>query len=270
MRRPYGALYRRLQPHRPGRARGDDLQGQRRPDVLLPAARAESRGSFVLDRQRLREGSSQGTSDGVRGRGTEAARDQPRRQRRLDVLERARTGWGWVRRPELPGSASGAPTLTLPLKRAPPSPAKRARGVWQKFRKLTAMLEIKNLHARVAEKEILKGISLSVKPGEVHAIMGPNGSGKSTLASVLAGRDGYEVTEGTVEYQGKDLLDLDADERAREGVFLAFQYPVEIPGVNNMYFLRASVNAVRKHRGEPELDAGQFLKTVRQTLKLLD
>ena len=132
------------------------------------------------------------------------------------------------------------------------------------------MLEIKNLHARVAEKEILKGISLSVKPGEVHAIMGPNGSGKSTLASVLAGRDGYEVTAGSVEYQGKDLLELDADERARDGVFLAFQYPVEIPGVNNMYFLRAAVNAVRKHRGQGDLDAGQFLKTVRQTLKLLD
>jgi len=132
------------------------------------------------------------------------------------------------------------------------------------------MLEIKNLHARVAEKEILKGISLSVKPGEVHAIMGPNGSGKSTLASVLAGRDGYEVTAGSVEYQGKDLLELDADERARDGVFLAFQYPVEIPGVNNMYFLRAAVNAVRKHRGQPDLDAGQFLKIVRQTLKLLD
>jgi len=132
------------------------------------------------------------------------------------------------------------------------------------------MLEIRNLRARVADKEILKGISLSVKPGEVHAIMGPNGSGKSTLASVLAGRDGYEVTEGSVEYEGRDLLELDADERAREGVFLAFQYPVEIPGVNNMYFLRASVNAVRKHRGQPELDAGQFLKSVRQTLKLLD
>jgi Fe-S cluster assembly ATP-binding protein len=132
------------------------------------------------------------------------------------------------------------------------------------------MLEINNLHARVAEKEILKGISLSVKPGEVHAIMGPNGSGKSTLASVLAGREGYEVTEGNVEYEGQDLLALDADARARAGVFLAFQYPVEIPGVNNMYFLRAAVNAVRKHRGEPDLDAGQFLKTVRQTLKLLD
>jgi len=132
------------------------------------------------------------------------------------------------------------------------------------------MLEIKNLHARVGDKEILKGISLTVNPGEVHAIMGPNGSGKSTLASVLSGRDGYEVTEGSVTYMGQDLLELDADMRAREGVFLAFQYPVEIPGVNNMYFLRAAVNSVRKHRGEPELDAGQFLKTVRQTLKLLD
>ncbi|MDB5359934.1 MAG: sufC [Rhodospirillales bacterium] len=132
------------------------------------------------------------------------------------------------------------------------------------------MLEIKNLHARVGDNEILKGISLTVNPGEVHAIMGPNGSGKSTLASVLSGRDGYEVTEGSVTYLGQDLLALDADVRAREGVFLAFQYPVEIPGVNNMYFLRAAVNSVRKHRGEPELDAGQFLKTVRQTLKLLD
>jgi Fe-S cluster assembly ATP-binding protein len=132
------------------------------------------------------------------------------------------------------------------------------------------MLEIKNLHARIGDREILKGISLSVKPGEVHAIMGPNGSGKSTLAAVLSGRDGYEVTEGTVEYMGRDLLDLDADERARDGVFLAFQYPVEIPGVNNMYFLRAALNATRKQRGEAELDAGQFLKAVRAKLKLLE
>ena len=133
------------------------------------------------------------------------------------------------------------------------------------------MLEIKNLHARLADgREILKGVDLSVRDGEVHAIMGPNGSGKSTLAAVLAGRDGYEVTEGSVTYRGRDLFAMPADERAREGVFLAFQYPVEIPGVNNMYFLRAALNAQRRHRGEPELDAGQFLRVVRQKLKLLD
>jgi Fe-S cluster assembly ATP-binding protein len=133
------------------------------------------------------------------------------------------------------------------------------------------MLEIKNLHAKLTEgREILKGIDLSVKAGEVHAIMGPNGSGKSTLASVLSGKPGYEVTEGSVTYQGKDLLALAADERAREGIFLAFQYPVEIPGVNNMYFLRAALNATRRHRGQPELDAGQFLKAVRAKLKELE
>ena len=133
------------------------------------------------------------------------------------------------------------------------------------------MLEIKNLHARISDgREILKGVTLEVKPGEVHAIMGPNGSGKSTLAGVLAGKPGYEVTQGTVRYEGKDLLALDADERARNGIFLAFQYPVEIPGVNNMYFLRAALNAVRKQRGENELDAGQFLKAVRAKLKLLE
>ena len=133
------------------------------------------------------------------------------------------------------------------------------------------MLEIKNLHARIAEgREILKGIDLAVAPGEVHAIMGPNGSGKSTLASVLAGRPGYEVTEGTVHYDGRDLLPLSPDERARAGIFLAFQYPVEIPGVNNMYFLRAALNAVRRARGESDLDAGQFLKAVRAKLKLLE
>jgi Fe-S cluster assembly ATP-binding protein len=133
------------------------------------------------------------------------------------------------------------------------------------------MLEIKNLHARLKDgREILKGIDLKVNAGEVHAIMGPNGSGKSTLAGVLAGREGYEITEGSVVYDGKDLLALSADERAREGVFLAFQYPVEIPGVNNMYFLRAALNAVRRQRAEPELDAGQFLKAVRAKLKLLD
>ena len=133
------------------------------------------------------------------------------------------------------------------------------------------MLEIKNLHARLADgREILKGVDLSVGDGEVHAIMGPNGSGKSTLAAVLAGREGDDVTEGSATYRGRDLFAMAADERAREGVFLAFQYPVEIPGVNNMYFLRAALNAQRRHRGEPELDAGQFLRVVRQKLKLLD
>jgi Fe-S cluster assembly ATP-binding protein len=134
------------------------------------------------------------------------------------------------------------------------------------------MLEITNLHARLADdgREILKGVDLSVAAGEVHAIMGPNGSGKSTLAAVLAGRDGYEVTQGAVRYLGRDLLAMPADERAREGVFLAFQYPVEIPGVNNMYFLRTALNAGRRHRGEPELDAGQFLRAVRAKLKDLD
>ncbi|HLI21644.1 MAG TPA: Fe-S cluster assembly ATPase SufC [Stellaceae bacterium] len=133
------------------------------------------------------------------------------------------------------------------------------------------MLKIKNLHAKIAEgREILKGIDLDVEAGEVHAIMGPNGSGKSTLAGVLSGKPGYEVTEGSVRFEGADLLALGADERARAGVFLAFQYPVEIPGVNNMYFLRAALNAVRKERGQPELDAGQFLKSVRAKLKELE
>jgi len=131
------------------------------------------------------------------------------------------------------------------------------------------MLEIKNLHAKVNENEILRGIDLTVKAGEVHAIMGPNGSGKSTLAGVLAGRDSYDVTGGEVRFFGKDLLDMDPEERAREGLFLAFQYPVEIPGVSNTYFLRAALNAIRKHRGEEEVDAIDFLKLVREKLKVL-
>jgi len=133
----------------------------------------------------------------------------------------------------------------------------------------TEMLKIENLHARVAGKEILKGLSLSVKPGEVHAIMGPNGAGKSTLGNVLSGREGYEVAKGTVEFRGHDLLALEPEERAAEGVFLAFQYPVEIPGVNNTYFLRAALNAQRKRRGEAELDSMQFLKLVREKMAVL-
>ena len=132
------------------------------------------------------------------------------------------------------------------------------------------MLEIKNLRARVGNKEILKGIDLTVGTGEVHAIMGPNGSGKSTLAGVLAGRPEYQVTDGSVTYAGRNLLDLAPEERAREGLFLAFQYPVEIPGVNNAYFLKAALNAVRKHRGVPELDAIEFMALVRARMKLLD
>src|SRR6201999_494878 len=132
------------------------------------------------------------------------------------------------------------------------------------------MLKIENLHARVEGKDILKGLSLTVNPGEVHAIMGPNGAGKSTLGNVLSGREGYEVTEGSVIFEGRDLLALEPEARAAAGVFLAFQYPVEIPGVNNTYFLRAALNAQRKHRGEPELDSMQFLKSLREKLRVLD
>jgi len=132
------------------------------------------------------------------------------------------------------------------------------------------MIEIKNLHATVDGKEILKGIDLTINPGEVHAIMGPNGSGKSTLSYVLAGRDGYEVTKGSVTYYGKDLLALEPEERAAEGVFLAFQYPVEIPGVANTTFLKSALNSMRRRRGESDLDAMQFLKLIRAKTKALN
>src|SRR6478609_6556651 len=132
------------------------------------------------------------------------------------------------------------------------------------------ILEINNLHAGVESKQILKGFSLTIYPGEVHALMGLNGSGKSTLAAILAGREGYDVTEGTVKYFGEDLLELDPEERAREGVFLAFQYPVEIPGVNSTYFLKAAFNEIRRHRGEQEMDAVEFLSLVKEKIKLLD
>ena len=126
------------------------------------------------------------------------------------------------------------------------------------------MLQIQNLHASVEDKQILKGINLTVRPGEVHAVMGPNGSGKSTLASIIAGKDSFQITEGSITFDGKDLLEMAPEERAAEGLFLAFQYPVEIPGVSNTYFLRAAVNAIRKHKGEPEIDAMKFIKYVKE------
>ncbi len=132
------------------------------------------------------------------------------------------------------------------------------------------ILEIRNLSAGVEGKQILKGVSLTIYPGQVHAVMGPNGSGKSTLAAVLAGREGYDITGGEVLYCGKNLLEMDPEERAREGLFLAFQYPVEIPGVNSTYFLKAALNEIRKHRGEPELDAMEFLTLVKEKMKLLE
>mgnify|MGYP001249954892 FL=1 len=132
------------------------------------------------------------------------------------------------------------------------------------------ILEIENLHAGVENKQILKGFSLTIYPGEVHALMGLNGSGKSTLAAILAGREGYEITQGTVKYLGQDVLEMDPEERAREGIFLAFQYPVEIPGVNSTYFLKAALNEVRKHKGLPELDAMEFLSLVKEKVKLLE
>lgn len=133
----------------------------------------------------------------------------------------------------------------------------------------TPLLEIRNLHASVEGNAILRGINLTVNAGEVHSIMGPNGSGKSTLAAVLAGNEAYEVTEGQILYKGEDLLDMDADERARAGVFLAFQYPVEIPGVSNTQFLKESINAIRKERGQPELDTSEFLAFLREKLSLV-
>ncbi len=131
------------------------------------------------------------------------------------------------------------------------------------------MLRIKNLHVEVDGQQILRGVDLDVQPGSVHAVMGPNGSGKSTLASVLAGRDGYDVTAGSVAYRGQDLLEMEPEVRAREGIFLAFQYPVEVPGVTTMYFLREALNAVRKHRGQAELSAGEFLRLAREKIRPL-
>ena len=196
-------------------ARGDHVQDQRGPALLLPAARARSGGGGLPDRQRILQGSAARVADGVRRRGAEAARREPRRERRL-------------------------------------------------------MLSIRDLRAEVDGKDILNGISLDLAAGEVHAVMGPNGSGKSTLSYVLAGRDGYEVTGGSVTYDGRDLFDMEVEERAVAGIFLAFQYPVEIPGVSNLTFLKTAVNAIRKARGETELDALDFLKLARAKASALE
>src|SRR5205085_12512427 len=191
--------------------------------------------------ERLLPRGLQRRADGVRGGSAEIARSEFRRKRWL--VARLLSCWGSE---SLPPSNSAT---------------------WQP---LEIMLDINNLHAGIDGKEILKGLTLHVGTGEVHAIMGPNGSGKSTLANVLAGRPKYEVTSGTVTYEGKDLLAMKPEDRAREGVFLAMQYPVEIPGVNNIYFLKAALNAIRKNRGEEELDAMEFLELAREKMKLVD
>ncbi len=229
LRRPHRALHRGQEPLGQGRARGHHLEDQRGPDVLLPPAGPLRRGRGGADRQRLLQGGDAGAADGVRGRGAKAPGHQPRGQRRLTA---ARTRLTTVRLRE-------------------------------------RMLSIHDLRVSVDDREILKGVDLEVGAGEVHAIMGPNGSGKSTLAYVLAGREGYEVTGGEVRYEGAELLELEPEERAAMGLFLAFQYPIEIPGVANMYFLRTALNALRRARGEDEINAAAFMKLIREKAKLV-
>ncbi len=226
MRRPYRALYRGEEFHGPVRARGDDVENLRRPAVLRHAARAFGRRGDGPDRQRFCARRLAATADGVRRRGAEAHRPFARRQRRLNP--------------------------------APP-PASRSHCF-----KVCTMLDIENLHVSVAGKKIIDGLTLKVEAGQVAAIMGPNGSGKSTLSYVIAGRPDYEVTEGSIKLDGVDLLDKAVSERAALGVFLSFQYPLEIPGVATMTFLKAAINAQRKARDEGELTTPEFLKRVRE------
>ena len=218
VRRPHRPLYRIAQPHGTDRARGHDLEDQRGPALLLPAARHRRGGCRGAHRERLLPRGAAGAADGVRGRGAEAGGHQPRRQRRLERYGR------FMSKP---------------------------------------MLLIENLHVTVDGKTILNGLDLAVNTGEVHAVMGPNGSGKSTLAYVIAGREGYAVSGGSITFRGDDVLAMSVEERALNGVFLAFQYPVEIPGVGSATFLKTAVNAGRKHRGEKEYDAMEFLKLVK-------
>ncbi len=238
LRRPHLPLHRGAQPDGADGARGHHLQDRRGPDLLLQPARHLHRGRGVHDRQRLLQGGLPGASHGVRGGGAEAPRRQPRRKCRLKPkTSRTRSR---------PGRGKGSISMSA-----------------------TPVLDVKDLHVTVGGREILRGLDLEVNAGEVHAIMGPNGSGKSTLAQALAGREEYEVTAGRILYEGRDLEEMAADERARAGIFLAFQYPVEIPGVSNTYFLRTALNAIRTHRGEPELDAMDFLGLIRERVQLV-
>src|SRR5690606_3579380 len=183
-----------------------------------------------------------------------------------DAARRVGRGCGiddrqWLLQRSLQGIAHGVRRRSTESARREPGRQRRLRS--------PLMLKIDNLYASIEDKEILKGLSLDVKPGEVHAIMGPNGAGKSTLSQVLTGREAYKVTAGTVEFEGRDLLELSVEERARAGIFLAFQYPIEIPGVSNAYFMRAAVNAMRRERGLPELDAMDFVKKAKAEMKLV-
>src|SRR6202167_786042 len=233
--RAHLSLSRGAQPHRHRRARSEYLAHQRGAVVLLPAARGRPGGRGKHDCERILSLHIQGVTDGICSRSSESAGGQFGGFGRMKAEDANTSGTALA-----PAAAASAP-----------------------------LLEIRDLHARVGGQNVLQGVSLTVNAGEMHAIMGPNGSGKSTLAYVLSGRPGYEITAGTVSYDGEDLLALAPEERARSGVFLGFQYPVEIPGVNNVYLLKAALNAQRKAAGEPEVDAYEFLALIRQKMKLM-
>src|SRR3954470_9250974 len=238
MRRAHGAVYRGQEFVGDLRARGDDLEDLRGRAVLLHPARTLAGGGCWARRQWFRQGRASAAADGIRGGSTEADLDLARRIGRLIADPRGALG--------------------------------RSMHQLNKLDTKMALLEVKDLKVRVEEREILHGLTLTVNEGEVHAIMGPNGSGKSTLSHVIAGKPGYEVTDGQILFRGEDLLEMSPDKRAAQGVFLAFQYPVEIPGVTTMNFLRTALNAQRKARGESELMVPDFLKKVREVSKSLN